>query len=283
MRMGSVRDWLLPGEAEQDEGFSQEILSLSHRALAIVSGVQVAVGLLAFARFVPWPAAAGLFATGVATAGAMRVPSTYPKSRALVTLSSAIGSATVSYGMLGTTSAEFGMGAVAAQFLAALSAPLLPVHALLIGAAAIAASAGHRLFLSILTMALTVMAIALYVQRRGHYDAYASVLRASHEFRALQARLLLSESSATLVRLSAALAHELATPLGALSSSVDTLLLLTSRQAAMPARRAGTHGRSGRGPWAIRARFHGPSEEGSEPDPGLDPDRRRGNRIRQSE
>ena len=100
---------------------------------------------------------------------------------------------------MGGTSAEFAMGAVAAQFLAALSAPLLPVHALLIGAAAIACVRwGHRLFLSILTVALTVVAIALYVQRRGHYDAYAECAPSLHDSRALQARLLLSESSATL-------------------------------------------------------------------------------------
>jgi two-component system NtrC family sensor kinase len=43
-----------------------------------------------------------------------------------------------------------------------------------------------------------------------------------------------AESSATLVRLTAALAHELSSPLGALSSGIDTLLSLGARAQAAP-------------------------------------------------
>jgi signal transduction histidine kinase len=50
----------------------------------------------------------------------------------------------------------------------------------------------------------------------------------------MQSRLMRAESSATMVRLSAALAHELSSPIGTVSSGVDTLLALCARRAETP-------------------------------------------------
>ena len=80
-----------------------------------------------------------------------------------------------------------------------------------------------------LTLIQTAIAATLYAQRRTDHHAYLGVLHAAQDFRALQARLLLAESSSTMVHLSAALAHELSSPIGAVSSAVSTLVLLSNR------------------------------------------------------
>ena len=56
-------------------------------------------------------------------------------------------------------------------------------------------------------------------------------LETAEKLRQAEARNLLSENAASVGRLAAALSHELNSPIGALVSGVDTLLLLAARQA----------------------------------------------------
>jgi signal transduction histidine kinase len=57
------------------------------------------------------------------------------------------------------------------------------------------------------------------------------MVEAAEGLRQAEARNLLAENAASLGRLAAALSHELNSPIGALGSAVDTLLLLAARQA----------------------------------------------------
>src|SRR5207302_6926764 len=56
-------------------------------------------------------------------------------------------------------------------------------------------------------------------------------VEAGDALRQAQTRILMTESAASLSRLAAAVSHEMNTPLGALISGVDTLLLLGARMA----------------------------------------------------
>ncbi len=83
------------------------------------------------------------------------------------------------------------------------------------------------LILSVLAVSLTAVA---YEQRHRNYQAYQETLTACDNLRVAQQRMLSSEHSATLGRIAAGLSHEFNSPLGALTSAIDTLLLLSSKQ-----------------------------------------------------
>jgi signal transduction histidine kinase len=89
----------------------------------------------------------------------------------------------------------------------------------------------NMLFIMMLSLMCTGLAAVLYRQRYLFYRIYERSLSAAEELRNAESRAMLAEQAATLGRLSAALSHEMNTPIGALKSSVDTLLLLAARQA----------------------------------------------------
>jgi signal transduction histidine kinase len=76
-----------------------------------------------------------------------------------------------------------------------------------------------------------VLTALLYDQRRSAYEWHARSLRTAENLRQAETRSLLAQNAASVGRLAAALSHELNSPIGALVSGVDTLLLLASRQA----------------------------------------------------
>jgi signal transduction histidine kinase len=83
----------------------------------------------------------------------------------------------------------------------------------------------------VLTMLSTVLTAVVYHQRLSRHEAHLRTLQAAEDLRQAQARVLLSENAASLGRLAATISHELNSPIGALLSGVDTLLLLGARQA----------------------------------------------------
>lgn len=93
----------------------------------------------------------------------------------------------------------------------------------------------NLLFIGMLTLLCTALAALVYRQRYVSYRNYQQSLLAAEELREIEARMMLAEQSATLGRLAAAMSHEMNSPIGALKSAVDTLLLLASRQATAPA------------------------------------------------
>ena len=227
--VSQVISWLFPAGGA-DEGFYQESLSLSGRGARVGGFLEIGVGLAGFVGGLPWPTALGVLVLGVLTWLATRIDALFEHSRAVV----AIG---LGLGALGATqSLPHGLALVSVAILllaAPVVVPLLPWQSMLMGAAVTGAAAlhGHAAPVGFLAGAAIVLTAVLYEQRLGNYRSSTGLLHATQEFRDLQSRLVLNESSATMVRLSAALAHELSSPIGTVSSAVDTLLLLSARQA----------------------------------------------------
>jgi len=109
--------------------------------------------------------------------------------------------------------------------------PLLPLQCLGMGLVVIVAGVGcgHELFFTMLALASTYISATLYDQRRNQYRLYLTMMTNSVELRQLEAHAMRAESTDTMVRLTAALAHELSSPLGALGSGIDVLLSVCGR------------------------------------------------------
>ena len=86
-------------------------------------------------------------------------------------------------------------------------------------------------FLFMLTFVTTGLAAVLYAQRSASYRAQQASVRMAQQLSAAPVRALLSENAISVGRLAAALTHELNTPLGALKSSIDTMLVVAAKQA----------------------------------------------------
>jgi two-component system, NtrC family, sensor kinase len=92
----------------------------------------------------------------------------------------------------------------------------------------------------VVTLICTGLAAVIYAQRSAAYRSRQQALRSFEELRMAQARLLLSETAASQGRLAAVLSHELNSPIGALTSAVETMVLLyKKRQGADQAKMAG--------------------------------------------
>jgi signal transduction histidine kinase len=89
-------------------------------------------------------------------------------------------------------------------------------------------------FLALLTLLATALSTIRYAQRIAHYRAQQESLRMAEFLAAAPVRALLSENAISVGYLAAALTHELNTPLGALKSSIDTMVVLAAKQATAP-------------------------------------------------
>jgi signal transduction histidine kinase len=82
----------------------------------------------------------------------------------------------------------------------------------------------------LVTFVCTGLTAVIYAQRSAAYRSHQEALRSFEELRRAQGRLLLSETAASQGRLAAALSHELNTPIGAVSSAVETIVLLFKKR-----------------------------------------------------
>lgn len=268
MWLSKVRGYVLPGAAEDDAGFRERILNLSRQGLFLIAAVEILVPLfLLLAQFVMAPDSAAwrlrmlqagcVMAIGFAT---LIVARCKPRRPRLVGWISGFltGAVLISFSLLLAAAGEVGdyyiPGQITTVLLVAVGAlPLLPLHTFTLGlsleayyrAAGLAAvhsnmldpvdpsgmQSAFILMIALLSAALTAL---LYAERRSSFAAHQEALRASETLCKAQSRALVSENAASLARLSAALSHELNSPIGALRSAVDTLLSLTVRQATAP-------------------------------------------------
>lgn len=231
MTWKAVREWLFPSGGKDDEGFNQEVLSIAYRATTLLGATEIALGAIALLGLLPWPAAAAMLGIGVATLASTAVEGLYPHGRVL-SVASYIG-ATVLTALVvrWERGAEFAMAACGVVLLTTAVAPLLPVQSMAIGAAfaAAAARSTHWIFFTAAAVALVVITAMLYAERRASHLSYFGMLRASQEVRGMHEKLAAAETSAAIMRLSAALAHELSSPIGTTTSAVDTLLAVSRR------------------------------------------------------
>ncbi len=264
-----IRQSLFPGEAERDEGFRQEILQQSHVGLQAVAAVTISAAVfLALGRWIFFVQHAGTMVAvgvdaivalvGVLILAASRWAGFYPYSRVVAmivtqVMTTALMCASLYLEVFDGAAAAFIPGQMTlGTLILAVALPLLPwqafVHGLVITGSYLAAvrvasltflpgatvQTEYLLFMAMLTLLVTGLSASMYSQRRRAYLAYLQTLHAADELRTVQQRLALSESASSMARLAAAISHELNTPIGAMKSAVDTLLLLASRQATAP-------------------------------------------------
>ncbi len=250
MGLSRLERYLFPAAAEHDPAFRAEMLRFGQKRLSLLGWVEVVV-----AAFLPvisgrfWQAIL-VSSVGVLTVAAASVPliRTWPRVAGIVSAWFATAALIWTSLPLTPTVAPDGryiLGEITAVLLAMVALlPLFPLHAfalgILVGLFYLASTFFHlhafdpliEVYIVMLTLLSTGLSAMLYQQRRSTYDAHAQALRVTADLNAAQSRALLAETAVSVGRLAASLTHELNSPLGALSSAADTMLVITGRQAA---------------------------------------------------
>jgi signal transduction histidine kinase len=122
--------------------------------------------------------------------------------------------------------------------------PLLPWHVLAVGLGIevvyilslqweLSPSSGHsdahHVFLILLAFLATGIAASNYAHRLSEYHAHQEAVHIAEALTGAQLRAQLAESAIAVGKMAAALSHEINSPLGALRSSIETLLLVSDR------------------------------------------------------
>jgi hypothetical protein len=237
---------LAPPEASSNEGFRQELLRESHAGLkavgilAIASAAFLEIGWFLFFRDSPtsalrYGAYTIVFAIGVCTLLIARASWSYPHSRriaiaSVLLITAALSVFTFRIGESEPAIQDFLPSQMTLAVLALVAAvPMLPwmvvlhtiaVGLLHVGVVAIASrtfarsasvNAQHMLFLAMLGVLATVLAVMLHRQRWRAYSSYHETLKAAAELRRAEARLSIAESASSTTRLAAAVSHEITT------------------------------------------------------------------------
>lgn len=266
MWLRQIRGYLFPGAAESEDGFRQLIRQLSVSGLKVAAGVTVGVTVfLTLSRFIVQPEPETLYArlaqtAAVAVLGLASLWVTRTRLAQVHARGIAIGvglllTAVLTYFALALSlhvpSMEDYIPGQATLILLVIVAalPLRPMQALLIGMGIsviyivestlmqqfLALGSGpiiiNVLFINMLALLATGLAAVLYRQRYLNYQAYVRSLQAAEELRRVETRMLITDHAASIGKLAAALAHELNSPIGALKSAVDTLVLVGARMA----------------------------------------------------
>jgi signal transduction histidine kinase len=255
----TLREYLFPGAAESEPEFRDEIRRVSRLSLRVIGTAQIAVALfMLLARVLVSPdpyssqfriaQAIWIIALGFCCLLLARMKAVQAWSRSVaLTMSLAVIAVLIWYSLrmviFSPTADDLIPGQITLVMLVVVaSVPAQPWQTLAFGSATgaiyiAAAELTEKIyhagtgpnsitisFVVLLTLLSTALSALMYVQRMDNY-------RSSQSSRQAEARTLLAENAASLGRLAAAISHELNSPLGALISSVDTLLLVAARQA----------------------------------------------------
>jgi signal transduction histidine kinase len=257
MRMEHIRAYLLPVDAERDEGFRHEMQSLAHLALKLVGALVAAVPLVMLAagigvipiRITGLEALTPNLAVaciGALSLAASMAPFSRRHGRLLTAISVFLTSATLETSVLllrpdlawidhylvgHITLVQFGSAALPFRPMQTFSLGIaIDVFYLLAysyaqqtGRLDQGFGIGQHVFTFVITCACTALTAIIYRQRAFNYATHQSALRSSEDLRKTQATLLITENAAAMGRLAAALSHELNSPIGVLASAVETL------------------------------------------------------------
>jgi signal transduction histidine kinase len=268
MNSAGIRTYLFP-QAEKDEGFRSELERQSVTGMKVIGWVNIGTAaFLTLARFVVAPDPATLpmrllegaliVLVGIAMLAGVRTAHAQKRARP-ISIASGFITATVLIWFslcrceMAANADDFIPGQVTLVLLVGIAAvPLKPLHTFFLGMAMLGSYWGsarlsdylglhhasleptYALFIVTLTLLGTALTAIVYEQRRQNYHRHQTEVRFERELKEAQRRMLLSENAASLGRLAAALSHELNSPIGALKSAVDTLLLLSARQSVAP-------------------------------------------------
>ena len=258
----TLRDRLLPRLEATDDKFRQGLEKASTAGLRLLSAHAIAVPLLlGAARFRLIPGAASPFAEiapsativvlGLLSLALSRIRRFARHSRLFAAgLAFLIGMVLIWFTRVDSTEAANAdrhlPGYICLLMLVTVVAvPMRPLQAFALGLsleAGYAACAlafggadysGHLFFvaLAILSAALAALVYGYHI---AGYRTREQALRVNEYLCLAQSRVLLSENAASLGRLAATLVHELNTPLGALASAVDTMAVISAKQASAP-------------------------------------------------
>jgi signal transduction histidine kinase len=260
-----VQRYILPGSIEQDPGFRDEILRLSRIGLQVIGGVAIAVSaFMATAHVLLDPSwemlpiratmLLALVAVGILTLLCARSKALLRRGRLVALIACALAHGIVTWSLLLLTqydpTADNGIpgNVTMIMLVTAAAIPFRPTDMLAFGFIMESIYVGlslltlqlynvgrgvdpiYVLFIFMLTCLSTALSAVVYEQRRSTYEWHKRTLETAEKLRNAEARNLLSENAASVGRLAAALSHELNSPIGALVSGVDTLLLLAARQ-----------------------------------------------------
>jgi len=265
MNLRLIYERLLPC-IECDEQFRQYLARISHPGLEMLAAVEIGAPLLlqlgrvtvsraeVFAPAGLWHMVA-MIGTGLATLAVARTPWSKRHARLLAGVSAWLAAAVLAwFGLRGTadvrSSDDYILAGITLVALTAVTTiPLLPWHTLVLGLtltgmyilsswvhgvwkipSALPHAGAHDVFLFLLTLLATGISVTNYQHRRTEYEAAQKAVRAAEALTGAQLRAQLAENAISIGKMAAALTHEINSPVGALRSSVETLLVLTDRQ-----------------------------------------------------
>ena len=254
---------------ERDEAFRQENGRQAEAGLKTLAVVEIAAPILTFLTHLAIHTdhgveegnlreALAMVGVGLVTAALARWNWSRRRARALALLSAWAGAAVLIWAALLVAREFYGAedyiptGVTIIMLTVVAAVPLRPMQALALGLAIEAAYAtaelsiyagmfplydpggSHHIFILVLSFLSTGVTAVLYARRRSDSLSHQQALRITEALTGAQLRAQLAENAASIGKLASALTHEINTPLGALKSSVDTLLVLAARQATAP-------------------------------------------------
>jgi signal transduction histidine kinase len=249
MDLQRARDHLLP-KHERDPQFREYLTRLSAAGLQTLGIVLIAAALLLYvgrlaAGQARWSETEAMAAAGVLTLAVSRLSWGRRHPRLLAVMAVWLAPALLMLPGESPAANDFTITAITLVVLTAVAIiPLLPWHVLAVGLAielvyilssnweissTTAHSAAHHVFLILLAFLATGIAASNYEHRRSEYQANQDAVRIAEALTGAQLRAQLAENAIAVGKMAAALSHEINSPLGALRSSIETLLLVSDR------------------------------------------------------
>jgi signal transduction histidine kinase len=243
-----VRQHLLPN-GERDASLGEYLARLSAAGLQTLAVVEIAAALLLHvsrmaAEGPRWAETLAMLGAGLVTLGFARL-GPVRLARAF-----AAGSVWLASASLMLANQAFGvddyvvMAVTLLVVTAAATIPFLPWQTLAMGLAiegmyilsgpsALSSSSGHgiahHVFLSLLALLATGIAASNHGRRRAEFESQQEAVRTAEALTGAQLRAQLAENAISIGKMAAALSHEINSPLGALRSSIETLLSVSDR------------------------------------------------------
>lgn len=264
MKLRPIHERLLPAE-ERDERFREYLTRISAPGVEMLGMVEIAAPiLLEVGRVAVNPAASfapeglwnlvAVIAVGIATLAIARAPWSRRHARFMAGISAWLSVAVLAWlGLQGpgdvVISGDYILAGITLIVLTAVtSVPLLPWHTLVLGftvegmyilsswlhggwgiPSILPHGGAHDVFLFLLTLLAAGISVSNYQHRRAEYEGAQEAVRAAEALAGGQLRAQLAENAISIGKMAAALSHEINSPVGALRSSIETLLTLTDR------------------------------------------------------
>lgn len=252
-----LREWLFPHAAERDPGFKEEIQRLSVRSLYIIAGVNIGMPAAAYVFhgiadiFEPIYAESpsSLLVHAAMALGLLclaRVRAVHRWARPIALASGWIAAMSLTWGeyLEGPKPEEAQLASlisvVAVLLVGVATVPALPIQIFGLG---VGIAAGHYLSSSYAVSQGIIPPVSIHHYAgldlvnllcmglsATLYQRLLEMYRSRNAVLAAQARLLVSDNAAALGRFAATLSHELNSPLGSLSSALDSLQRVEERR-----------------------------------------------------